>query len=276
MNGSREVADTRPIMLNAEWELAEVGVVARDFAPSAGAIGCVLAEAGAPNKGSAAGSLPARRRASFYMLTKQILDAALSSLLLVVLSPLFLLIGLLIKLDSSGPVFFLQERVGYDPTTGRQIIFKMRKFRTMRHGADQSAHRAYVSNLIKENTGLVNRAVSLKMANDSRITRVGRFLRKSSLDELPQLINVMLGEMSLVGPRPALPYEVEMYEEWHRRRLEALPGMTGWWQVMGRNQVSFDDMVCMDMYYIEHGSLGLDLKILLLTPLAVFAAKGAG
>ncbi len=114
------------------------------------------------------------------------------------------------------------------------------------------------------------------MANDPRITRVGRWLRKSSLDELPQLINVMLGEMSLVGPRPALAYEVEMYEEWHMGRLKALPGMTGWWQVTGRNQVSFDDMVCMDIYYIEHSSLGLDLKFLLLTPLAVFAARGAG
>lgn len=269
MNGSREVADTRPIVHNAEWDMAEGGVVVRDLGPSAGATGRVVAEAADPSE-------DALRRTSLHMLTKQALDAALSSVLLVVLSPLLLLIGLLIKLDSRGPVFFLQDRVGYDPTTGRQIIFKMRKFRTMRHGADQSTHRAYVSNLIKQNTGLVDRAGSLKMVNDPRITRVGRFLRKSSLDELPQLINVMLGEMSLVGPRPALPYEVEIYEDWHCRRLQALPGMTGWWQVMGRNRVSFDDMVRMDVYYIEHSSLGLDLKILLLTPLAVFAGKGAG
>ncbi len=269
MNGSREVADSRPIVLNGGWEVTEARPGSRDFAPAAGSTGCVVAV-----KADASDGRP--RRASLYRHTKQILDVGLSSLLLIVLSPLFLLIGLLIKLDSSGPVFFLQERVGYDPVTGRSTLFKMRKFRTMRHGADQSAHRAYVSHLIRENTRLADEGGSLKMANDPRVTRLGRLLRKTSLDELPQLINVMFGDMSLVGPRPALPYEVQEYQEWHRRRLEALPGMTGWWQVRGRNQVSFDDMVCMDVYYIEHMSLRLDLEILLLTPLAVLAAKGAG
>src|SRR5512133_1686296 len=175
VNGSREVDDTRPITLDEEWEVAEAGVVARSGPPSAGATGCVVGEAAVESEG-------ARGRASTYMLTKQFLDAALASLLLIVLSPLFLLIGMLIKLDSSGPVFFLQERVGFDPTTGRRVTFKMRKFRTMRHGADQSVHRAHVSNLIKDNTEPVNRAGSLKMANDSRVTSVGRWLRKSSLD----------------------------------------------------------------------------------------------
>jgi lipopolysaccharide/colanic/teichoic acid biosynthesis glycosyltransferase len=266
---SREVVNTKPNTRSGGWDVAEVGLAGRRTMPAAGATGCRPAEANVLAVG-------VRKPLVHYLLAKQIMDAALSSLLLIVLSPLFLLIGLLIKLDSRGPVFFLQDRVGYNPSTGHQIIFKVRKFRTMSHGADQSAHRDHVSNLIKQNTGPVQGAGSLKMANDSRITRVGRWLRKSSLDELPQLINVVLGEMSLVGPRPALVYEVEMYQEWHRGRLEALPGMTGWWQVTGRNQVSFDDMVCMDMYYIQNGSLGLDLKILVLTPLAVFAAKGAG
>jgi lipopolysaccharide/colanic/teichoic acid biosynthesis glycosyltransferase len=269
VNRSSEVAQAGPIALDTPWNVLEAGVARRERVPAAGAAGCLVGDAVGQRE-------DAGRQASYYLLAKQIMDAALSSGLLIVLSPLFLLIGLLIKLDSSGPIFFLQDRVGYDPRTGRQTIFKMRKFRTMRHGADQSAHRAHVSELIKRNTGLENGTGSLKMANDSRITRVGRWLRKSSLDELPQLINVILGEMSLVGPRPALVYEVEMYEEWHTGRLKALPGMTGWWQVAGRNQVSFDDMVCMDMYYIQHGSLGLDFKILLLTPLAVFAARGAG
>jgi lipopolysaccharide/colanic/teichoic acid biosynthesis glycosyltransferase len=117
---------------------------------------------------------------------------------------------------------------------------------------------------------------SLKMAGDRRITRVGRFLRRSSLDELPQLANVLMGNMSLVGPRPALPYEVEHYEEWQQRRLYAAPGLTGWWQIKGRNQVSFDEGVRQDIYYVENMSLVLDLKILFLTPAAVISGKGAG
>ena len=117
---------------------------------------------------------------------------------------------------------------------------------------------------------------SLKLAHDPRITRVGRVIRKLSIDELPQLVNVLRGEMSLVGPRPGLPYELAMYQEWQKRRLEALPGLTGWWQVKGRNRVSFDEMVRMDLYYMDHSSFWLDVRILLLTPWAALSGKGAG
>jgi lipopolysaccharide/colanic/teichoic acid biosynthesis glycosyltransferase len=122
----------------------------------------------------------------------------------------------------------------------------------------------------------VGDGASLKMAGDPRITRVGRLIRKTSLDELPQLFNVLRGEMSLVGPRPPLPYEVELYQDWHRRRLETLPGITGWWQVKGRNRVSFDEMVRMDLHYMERWSFWFDFHILLLTPWAVVSGRGAG
>jgi lipopolysaccharide/colanic/teichoic acid biosynthesis glycosyltransferase len=156
----------------------------------------------------------------------------------------------------------------------------MYKFRSMRINSDANAHKEHVVRLIQQNispeelTGKKNG--SLKMEKDPRITRIGAWIRKTSLDELPQLFNVLAGDMSLVGPRPPLPYELEVYQEWHKRRLEALPGMTGLWQVRGRNQVSFDEMVRMDLEYIEKQSLRTDLKILLLTPWALMTARGAG
>jgi lipopolysaccharide/colanic/teichoic acid biosynthesis glycosyltransferase len=207
---------------------------------------------------------------------KRYLDVITAAVILALLSPLLLLIAIIVRLDSEGPILFSQERVGYDPKNGEQTTFRMYKFRSMRHASDQGIHQAYITNLILNNAGVSDTQTSLKMVHDARITHVGRLLRKSSLDELPQLINVIKGEMSLVGPRPALPYETVLYQEWHKRRLQALPGMTGWWQVKGRNRVSFDEMVCMDIYYIEHACLGLDLRILLLTPLAVVSGKGAG
>jgi lipopolysaccharide/colanic/teichoic acid biosynthesis glycosyltransferase len=211
-----------------------------------------------------------------YLLAKRLLDIVIASTALVVLSPLLLLIALLIKLHSEGPALFVQERVGWDERTRTGRIFRLYKFRSMRANSDPRLHREHMASLIKNNSAPAPECGSVKMANDLRITGLGRILRKSSLDELPQLINVLKGDMSLVGPRPALPYEVELYQEWHRRRLEALPGLTGWWQVKGRCRVAFDEAVRLDIYYVDHRSLALDLKILFLTPWAVISGRGAG
>jgi exopolysaccharide biosynthesis polyprenyl glycosylphosphotransferase len=206
---------------------------------------------------------------------KRLFDAVATALALLLIAPLLLAVAILIKLDSPGPVFFRQKRIG---ESGNR--FTMLKFRSMRADADPEVHKAYIQRLIEQNISLdqvnKNGQHSLKMEDDPRITRLGRFIRKTSIDELPQLFNVLRGDMSLVGPRPPLPYEMEMYQEWHKRRLEVPPGITGWWQVKGRNRVSFDEMVRMDIYYIEHNSLWLDLKILFLTPWAVISGKGAG
>lgn len=189
--------------------------------------------------------------------------------------PLFLLVAILIRLESPGPILYRQTRVG---EYGR--IFTMLKFRSMRVNADASLHQAHISRLIRENLSLgqlnENGNKSLKIENDPRVTRVGRWIRKTSIDELPQLFNVLCGEMSLVGPRPPLPYELDLYQDWHKRRLEVLPGLTGLWQVKGRNRVSFDEMVRMDLDYIEHQSFWLDFTILLQTPWALVNGKGAG
>ncbi len=193
---------------------------------------------------------------------------------LILLAPVFIIIAILIKLDSPGPVFYKQSRIG---EFGRQ--FQMYKFRSMHTDADPEIHKAYVTWLIKENISPEDKgdeSGSLKMENDPRITRVGKFIRKTSLDELPQLINVFRGEMSLVGPRPPLLYEVDLYQDWHKRRFEVPPGITGLWQVKGRNRVSFDEMVRMDLEYIEHQSIWLDIRLLLQTPRAVIQARGAG
>lgn len=208
-------------------------------------------------------------------LAKRSFDVALAGTGLLVLSPLLLLAALLIKLESPGPVIYRQERIGEN---GR--AFTMLKFRSMRAGADTKVHQAYVTRLIQENLSVEDLDGSakgtLKLASDPRVTRVGKFIRKTSMDELPQLWNVLSGEMSLVGPRPPLPYEVAVYKEWHKRRLEAIPGITGLWQVKGRNLVSFDEMVRMDLEYIARQSLWLDIKILALTPWQMVAGRGAG
>ncbi len=196
-------------------------------------------------------------------IVKRTSDLVIATLALALLSPLWLLIALLIKLDSRGPVFYKQERVGMD---GR--IFLFYKFRTMQVGGDDSDHReyqrAYISGRPDTNLGDDERPV-FKLHADKRITRVGGLLRKTSLDELPQLFNVMRGDMSIVGPRPPIPYEVESYQLWHRKRLDMKPGITGLWQVSGRNRLPFDEMVRMDLYYIENWSLLLDIKIILQT-----------
>jgi len=205
---------------------------------------------------------------------KRAFDTVVATILLIILSPLFLLIALAIKVDSPGPAVYRQQRIGEN---GRP--FTMFKFRSMHQGADPSAHRAYVTTLIERNLSpeqLGDGRSSLKEPDDPRVTRMGRIIRKMSLDELPQLFNVLRGEMSLVGPRPALDYEVAVYRDWHHRRLRALPGITGLWQVEGRNRVSFDEMVRLDLQYIEHQSLRYDIKILLQTPWTMLSGHGAG
>ena len=200
---------------------------------------------------------------------KRAIDVLGSLGLLILLSPLFLIISALIKLTSPGPVFFRQKRIGQ---FGREFTFL--KFRSMVVNNDPSIHMEYVRNLIDKKVD--QSAGTFKIKNDPRVTAVGRFIRKSSLDELPQFINVLKGEMSLVGPRPPIPYEFESYSLWHRRRiLEAKPGITGAWQVEGRSRTTFDDMVRMDLRYIRNQSLWLDVKILLKTPLAVISGDGA-
>jgi exopolysaccharide biosynthesis polyprenyl glycosylphosphotransferase len=205
---------------------------------------------------------------------KRALDISASAALLIMLSPLFALVALLVKLKSPGPVFFKQERIG---VAGKP--FKMLKFRTMHVNNDSTIHQAFVSQFINAATPLGGNATAgtpFKIVNDPRVTSIGRFLRSSSIDELPQLWNVLLGDMSLVGPRPPLHYEVEQYKRWHYRRLvEAKPGITGLWQVSGRSRTTFDDMVRLDLRYAKKPSAWADIKILLATPRAVISGKGA-
>ncbi len=189
---------------------------------------------------------------------KRIIDFLLASVMLILFSPLLLLIALLIKFDSPGPAVFKQVRVG---ESGQ---FTLYKFRTMRAGAEEEHEK-----LIKKHGNM------FKLKNDPRVTNLGRFLRKYSLDELPQLLNVLKGEMSLVGPRPPMPVEVEKYSLEEKRRLGIKPGLTGLWQISGRSDLSFEDWVMLDSYYIENWSLWLDLKIILKTILVFIAAKGA-
>jgi lipopolysaccharide/colanic/teichoic acid biosynthesis glycosyltransferase len=206
--------------------------------------------------------------------------------LVVALAPVMFLIALLIVLDSPGPAIFRQQRVGARRRAeGHQIAWKLDtftiyKFRTMYQGIDPKVHRSYVQAFIRKDEKCMAKMQGgetrvRKLVNDTRVTRVGRLLRKSSLDELPQLWNVVKGEMSLVGPRPPIPYEVDLYEPWHHQRLWATPGMTGLWQVTARSAADFDTMVRLDLDYIEHQSFWLDLKILLKTPLVVFRGEGA-
>jgi lipopolysaccharide/colanic/teichoic acid biosynthesis glycosyltransferase len=206
---------------------------------------------------------------------KQAIDAVGSLMALIILSPIFLAIAIAIKLSSPGPILFRQKRIGQ-----YGVAFTCLKFRSMHAVNDSQIHKEYVKRFIAGNAdaGLskASNEVVYKLTADPRVTRVGRLLRKTSLDELPQLINVLLGEMSLVGPRPPIPYELEAYDVWHRRRLlEVKPGITGLWQVNGRSRLRFDDMVRLDLKYAQAWSVGLDLKILLQTPRAVFSGDGA-
>jgi lipopolysaccharide/colanic/teichoic acid biosynthesis glycosyltransferase len=208
-----------------------------------------------------------KRKTTFHVM-KRIIDVAASAAALLLLSPVFFMIAALVKISSPGPVFFRQKRLGL---LGREFSFL--KFRTMYANNDPSIHQDYVKKLIQNQH---KDSKCFKIQNDPRVTRIGRFLRKSSLDELPQFINVLKGEMSLVGPRPPIPYEMETYQGWHKRRvLEIRPGITGLWQVYGRSRTNFDEMVRLDIRYINEQSAWLDTKILLQTPRAVLSASGA-
>jgi lipopolysaccharide/colanic/teichoic acid biosynthesis glycosyltransferase len=205
-----------------------------------------------------------------FSIMKRMMDVAGSAFALIMLSPLFAVIAAVIKLTSPGPIFFRQKRVGQ-----HGVSFVFLKFRSMNVNNDPSAHKEYVRQLI---AGQADRKPSegngdgvYKITNDPRVTKIGAFLRRTSLDELPQFINVIKGEMSLVGPRPPIAYEVEAYDLWHRRRvLEAKPGITGLWQVHGRSRVTFDEMVRLDLHYAKTWSPWMDVKILFRTPGAMF------
>jgi lipopolysaccharide/colanic/teichoic acid biosynthesis glycosyltransferase len=218
-----------------------------------------------------------------YYFLKRVMDFAAAVILLLVLLPLLVVIAVAIKLDSPGPVFFIQERVGAKrrtrggETTWNVQNFRVFKFRTMVANASSALHeqhiKDYVAGKIKPGEG---DKVSLKLQNDPRITRVGALLRKTSLDELPQLINVLIGNMSLVGPRPVPTYEVAQYQTRHMERLHALPGITGLWQVKGRCLVEFEDQIALDISYVRARSLWFDIKLLFETIPAVLSGKGAG
>ena len=207
---------------------------------------------------------------------KRIIDVIGSITGIVIFSPFFILVPILIKLTSRGTVFFRQERVGQYENN-----FMFLKFRSMYSGNNEDVHKEFVHNLICDKTPCDtgdngSKKKVYKITNDKRVTPLGKILRKTSLDELPQFFNVLRGEMSLTGPRPPIPYEIEEYDSWHRRRvLEVKPGITGLWQVMGRSSTSFDEMVRLDLQYATNWSLWLDIKILLKTPWAIFAGKGA-
>lgn len=202
---------------------------------------------------------------------KRAIDLAIASIALVLLAPLMLLVALAIKLTSKGPVIFKQPRLGKGG-----VPFTFYKFRSMVVNGDDRIHREFTARLIRANHDGAMGPDGFKMKRDPRVTRVGRFIRTTSIDELPQLFNVLRGDMSMVGPRPCIPYEAENYEPWHLRRiLAAIPGITGLWQVEGRSRVSFSEMVRMDLRYIRECSLRLDLRILIKTIAVVLRCDGA-
>jgi exopolysaccharide biosynthesis polyprenyl glycosylphosphotransferase len=211
----------------------------------------------------------------FQMALKRVIDILGALVGLILFSPIMLATTIVIKMTSPGPIIFKQTRFGK-----KGARFQFYKFRSMYWNADDQIHREYVTNLIKGDLQRINQGDKVvplfKIVNDPRITRVGRIIRRTSIDELPQFFNVLKGEMSLVGPRPPLPYEVQKYEPWHLRRiLEVKPGVTGLWQVSGRSRTSFSEMVRLDLHYVQNWSILVDLKIMLKTVKAVFSLKGA-
>jgi len=222
-----------------------------------------------------------------YWLAKRALDVVAVLLVVPVAVPVVLLLALAIKLDSPGPVLFRQERIGARRVrTDRGLTWRLRSFqflklRTMYHDSDPSIHEQYMSAYISGDEGQMSDIRSgvegtYKMELDPRITRVGKTLRRLSLDELPQLWNILVGQMSIVGPRPPIPYEVEKYAPSDLRRLGSVPGLTGWWQVNGRSETTFEEMIALDLEYLRRQSLGLDLQIILKTLPAALEGRGAG
>ena len=194
-----------------------------------------------------------------YRVAKRVFDVIGSAIGLVVASPILLGVGIAVRLDSPGPILFRQVRLGLG---GRP--FTLLKFRTMHLSADERRHQEHIRELLPPG-GAADEAIWTPIAADPRVTEIGSFLRKSHLDELPQLLNVLRGEMSLVGPRPPIPYEVELYEPWHLPRLSVPPGLTGLWQSRGWGQLSFAEGVKLDLEYVRRRSFGLDLRIILRT-----------
>lgn len=219
-------------------------------------------------------SAPTQEAISFspgYLRAKRVLDIAFTLLLLPFVGLVMIVVALLIRLDSEGPILFRQKRVGLDGAE-----FELLKFRSMYVNNDDASHRAAIAQFmngetIDNNVRTLNR---YKLGTDQRITRVGKFIRKTSLDELPQFFNVLRGEMSLVGPRPPVPYEVEHYDLRDRLRLSGKPGLTGTWQVYGRSRVSFKEMIEMDISYLQEQSLLLDCKLIFLTVPVMLLARG--
>ena len=205
---------------------------------------------------------PAARESSIYLVVKRVVDLVVASLLLVLFLPVIPVVALLIKLDSPGPILYRQKRIGKN---GKEFNFY--KFRSMVMGAEK------VVGALRPLSGVDGPVFKLK--EDPRVTGVGRFLRRSSLDELPQLINVLKGEMSIVGPRPNLPSEVSHYLPWQRRRLDVTPGITCLWQIAGRSHIGFQEWMRLDLEYIRTRSLATDLQIMAKTIPAVIARKGA-
>jgi exopolysaccharide biosynthesis polyprenyl glycosylphosphotransferase len=201
---------------------------------------------------------------------KRTIDVLGSALAIILFSPVMLLIAVAIKLTSPGPVLFRQERIGQ---YGKR--FSCLKFRSMKVNNDCTIHKSYVEKLIKGEVNQPEASGLYKISHDPRITAVGRFIRKTSLDELPQFFNVLMGEMSIVGPRPPIPYELEQYDTWHRTRILSMkPGITGLWQVFGRSRTTFDEMVRMDIRYIRNWSLWMDLQLIIATPWMIFTGRG--
>ncbi|MBP9500639.1 MAG: sugar transferase [Candidatus Promineofilum sp.] len=226
---------------------------------------------------------------SMYFIAKRAMDLIIVTLSMIFLLPLMAFIALLIKWDSPGPAIFKQERVTAKrrirngQVYWEEVPFTIYKFRTMRMDAKSTIHRQFIeayiagdeARMAELQTAPKTEGVKYKLVKDPRVTPIGSFLRKTSLDELPQFWNVMMGHMSLVGPRPPIPYEVDLYQYHHHDRLRTVPGITGWWQVRGRSATNFEEMVRMDVEYIRQQSLWLDIKIILMTVLAVVNARGA-
>lgn len=208
---------------------------------------------------------------SNYLRAKRILDVVFTLLILIPLGIVIAIVALMIRLDSKGPVFFRQKRVGLNG-----VDFVMFKFRSMYVNSDDSSHREAIEQYMNGNAlnDDMDSGVQYKLSDDPRITRVGRFIRKTSIDELPQFLNVLRGEMTLVGPRPPLPYEVEFYTSHDRLRLCGKPGLTGTWQVYGRSRVPFHNMVEMDIEYLQQQSIWQDLKLIALTVPVMISGRG--
>ncbi len=197
-----------------------------------------------------------------YDIIKKIIDVVLSAVSLILLIPIFIIISVMIKVESKGPVFFVQKRVGLNGKT-----FNMYKFRSMVQNAEELKYS------LKENNDMDG--PMFKMKNDPRITRIGKFIRKTSIDELPQLFNILKGEMSFVGPRPSLPEEVEQFEPWMKERLIVKPGLTCFWQISGRNNINFIEWMKMDIKYIKERSIFLDIKLIVKTLIVFLGDKNA-